>query len=108
MDKGERNAVGPNSGETVDQSVPGLRRPTTPATVGRKPKARPCPSQHKTGGGSGPGPDIEIEREALDTSSPSAKRDAVELDDKAISEILDFFRLLDQWDREGSHANQVM
>ena len=55
---GERGAVGPNSGLPVDDSGPGLRRPTTPLTPGRKPEARPpdyfdTHSQHKSRWGSG-------------------------------------------------------
>jgi hypothetical protein len=116
---GERSAVDSNSGQSVHQSDPGLRRPTPPVRDGRKPSARPRSSdslesreaglsQRKTGRGAGRSLAIEIEREVLDTSSTSAKRDAVDLDDEAISQILDVFRLLDRWDREGSHATTTM
>jgi len=55
---GKRGAVGHNSGEPVDHSGPGLGRPTTPPTAGRKPEACPpsfLPSQSKSGQGSGDG-----------------------------------------------------
>ncbi|HUS20187.1 MAG TPA: hypothetical protein VMZ25_11110 [Terriglobales bacterium] len=45
---GKRNAVRNNTGQSVHQSDPGLRRPTFPATAGRKPEACP-PLQPKTG-----------------------------------------------------------
>jgi hypothetical protein len=115
----EQSAVESKSGQPVHQSGPGLRRPTSLRTSGRKPEACPCTpvlaesrkaglSQPQTGQGAGRRPAIESEREAVGTSSASAKRDAVDLDDAAISQILDFFRLLNRWDQEGSHANQVM
>ena len=116
---GEQSAVESKSGEPVHQSGPGLSRPTSPSTSGRKPEARPrVPvfvqsreaglAQPKTGRGVGQRPTIEIEREALDTPSTGAERHAVQLDDEAISQILDFFRQLDRWDREGSHATTTM
>ena len=116
---GEKSAVEYKSGEPVHQSGPELRRTRPLRTSGRKPEAHPCTpvvaesraaglSQPKTGRGAEQRSAIEIEREALDSPSSSAKRDAVDLDDHSISQILDFFRLLDRWDREGSHADQVM
>ncbi len=55
---GKRGAVRNNSGEPVDHSGPGLGRPTTPPTAGRKPEACPPvfsshPPQTKSGQGSG-------------------------------------------------------
>ena len=38
---GKRSAVGNKSGSTVANSVPVLRRPTSPPTAGRKPAASP-------------------------------------------------------------------
>src|ERR1039457_4061353 len=38
---GKRNAVGNKAGSTVANSVPVLRRPTSPPTAGRKPEASP-------------------------------------------------------------------
>jgi hypothetical protein len=57
---GKRGAVGHNSGLPVHQSGPGLGRPTTPQTAGRKPEACPpsllIPPQSKTGRGLGQSP----------------------------------------------------
>jgi len=55
---GKRGAVRNNSGSPVDHSGPGLGRPTTPPTTGRKPEACPplsfvSPAQTKSGQGSG-------------------------------------------------------
>ena len=126
---GERSAVRPKSGKSVHQSDPGLRRPTPPATAGRKPPARPpvstvCRpgveievfdsraaglSQPKTGQGFGDGvPDIEIQREALGSLSPSVDREAgaldasnlESLDDYSVRQLLEFFEILDRWDRK--------
>jgi hypothetical protein len=105
---GERSAVCSNSGKTVHQSVPGLKRPTTSPTGGLKPSARPSSLQRKTGQGAGQGPAIEIEREALDAPRASADREAVALSDFEASQIIDFFRLLDRWDQEGPHATKTM
>jgi hypothetical protein len=106
--KGERSADVLNSGETVYQSVPVLKRPTPSPTDGRTPSARLSFLQPKTGQGAGWNPAIEIEREALDTSSPGADCEAVALSDFEISQLLDFFRLLDRWDQEGPHATKTM
>ena len=51
---GKRNAVGNKSGSTVANSVPVLRRPTSPPTAGRKPAASP-PST------SGVGVDVDLD-----------------------------------------------
>jgi hypothetical protein len=133
---GERSAVRPKSGKSVYQSDSGLRRPTPPATAGRKPEARPpvstvCRpeveiedfesrvaglSQPKTGQGFGDGvPDIETQREALRSLSPSGDREAgalgasglESLDDYSIRQLLEFFEILDRWDRE-AHGKQTM
>ncbi len=108
-DTGEHSAVDSKSGEPVHQSGPGLKRPTPPLTGGRKSPARPSASlQPKTGRGPGWNPGIEIEREALDTTSPSDDREAVALSDFEVSQLLDFFQLLDRWDREGHRATEDM
>ena len=126
MHTGERSAVRPKSGASVYQSDPGLRRPTPPATAGRKPEARPpallnrdlglavalesCAaglSQPKTGRGAGQSPTIETRRAALGTTSESAEREEFahdSLDDSSIASVIDFFKLLDRWDRE-AHVN---
>ena len=112
LTKGERNAADSKSGKSVHQSDPGLRRPTPPATAGRKPGARPPVllnpdsgvelfesreaglSQPKTGRGAGQSPAILREREALTLES---------LDEESVRQIISFFELLDCWDRE-AHA----
>ena len=105
---GERNAVESKSGEPVHQSGPGLRRPTPPNTAGRKPEARPTPSQPKTGPGCGAGSPVDKrERVALAASSLSESREAASLNDEEVSLLLDFFRMLDRWDR-GPHATKTM
>jgi len=122
---GERSAVRLNSGQSVHQSDPGLRRPTPPPTAGRTPEARPpihshdfgvaakhreagLPSQRKTGRGVGQSPAIELQREALDSSPASDPHRADPLDtgraeslsDEDIRQIIDFFKMLDRWEKE--------
>jgi hypothetical protein len=113
---GERCAVGSNSGPSVDHSDPGLRRPTSPATAGRKPAARPPISQPKSGQGFGDRvPDIEPQREALGLLNPSGAREAgvldasnlESLDDYSVRQLLEFFEILDRWDRE-AHGTKTM
>src|ERR1035437_5643110 len=96
---GERSAVRPKSGKSVHQSDPGLRRPTPPPTVGRKPTARPPilngsftpsetnltlrkagPSQPKTGRGTGQSPAIQSRREAPGSNAVSSAPRRPELD----------------------------
>src|SRR6185437_5826084 len=80
---GERSAVQSKSGQSVSQSDPGLRRPTPPATAGRKPAARPPFSvlsfptlrkaelaQPKTGRGAGQSPAV-LRREAPEINCPN-------------------------------------
>jgi len=89
---GERSAVGLNSGATVSQSVPGLRRPTPPPTADRKSAARPRrkilatasavrpharraavrSAQSKTGRGAGQSPAEGLRRVASDADNPIA------------------------------------
>lgn len=99
MQTGEHSAVGSKSGLTGSQSGPGLRRPTPVTTAGRKPAARPTSPQPKTGRGAGQSPAITREREAL---APNPSADA--FDESAIRQLIEFFELLDRWDRE-AHAN---
>jgi hypothetical protein len=123
---GKRNAVGNKSGSTVANSVPVLRRPTSPPTAGRKPAASP-PST------SGVGVDVDLDLAvdldldvaldfeasrssqlknwgvgvdfALGVGSHSNSSTALStcppplLSDSDISELRSFFELLDQWDR---------
>jgi hypothetical protein len=96
----ERGAV-EKSGESVRQSDPGLRRPTTPATAGRKLAARPFTTenreagqyQHKTGRGVG--------------QRPTMPASPMQLGDGEIAELAALFRLLDGWERN-LHAEKVM
>ena len=125
---GERGAVGSNTGPSVSHSDPGLRRPTSPATVGRKPAARPPISQPKSGRGAGQGSAIQSRREAGVPSersslgweapgsfSASAAREAgalnasdlESLDEYSIRQLIEFFQILHRWDRE-AHGNQTM
>lgn len=115
----ERSAVEQQSGATVDQSVPGLRRPTSPATAGRKPAARPyvcppevCPescavglrSQPKTGRGAGQSLAVKEQRAALHSSNEhSPETLSGRLEEHDIRSLLEFFTILDRWDRE-EHA----
>jgi hypothetical protein len=127
---GERSAVGLKSGPSVTQSDPGLRRPTPPATAGRKPEARPpihsqgfafgvasesceagLPSQPKTGRGAGQSPAEELQREALDTGKTAQPREtslntrtADSLSNDDIQQFIEFFKTLNRWDRE-QHGN---
>lgn len=124
---GERSAVRPQSGKTVRQSVPALRRPTPPSTAGRKPAARPpiqfppatvpeadCRSreaagtQRKTGRGAGRSPAIQSRREAPDSfMSPDQSSSCLpySLDDSQISSLIQFFETLDRWDTETHFSN---
>lgn len=96
MNTGERSAVGSKSGKPVHQSGPGLRRPTPAITAGRNPAARPTPPQPKTGPGCGVGnPATPREREALALDT---------FDGSSIRQLIEFFELLDQWNRE-AHAH---
>jgi hypothetical protein len=126
---GERNAVGPKSGESVCQTGPGLRRPTIPSTAGRKPAARPpnyfppatdpkvIPTareaggtQSKTGRGSGQSPANQAQREALASFTPNAQSNSFPsyvLDDSQITSLIQFFQTLDRWDKE-AHGPHVM
>jgi hypothetical protein len=90
--RNKRSAVGLKSGVPVGNSGPVLRRPTSPATAGRNPEACSSPAQPKSWPGCGAGSSAEgAEREAS----------ALELDDAAVSTLLEFFQILDEWDREG-------
>jgi hypothetical protein len=117
---GERSAVRPKSGQSVSQSDPGLRRPTPPSTAGRKPAARPPiqvlsftssklgvtpreagTSHRKTGRGAGQRPASQFRREAPDTNALVSKPALLaNLQDFELEPLLNFFRILDRWDRE--------
>ena len=105
---GERDAVRNNTGQTVSHSVPGLAvGPTLPPTTGRTPGARPpafpagggstCQPKSVPGFGDGV-PEENRERAALAAN---------ELDDLAVSQLIELFQLLDEWDR-GPHAAEIM
>lgn len=131
---GERGAVRPKSGTSVHQSDPALRRPTPPPTAGRKPEARPpvtshgfgfdvapesreagLPSQRKTGRGTERRSVEYPQREALGTDQTSDPREAGALDartadsltDDDVRQIIEFFTILDRWDRE-AHGTKTM
>src|SRR5689334_3107755 len=107
---GKPSAVEFDSGETVANSVPGLRRPTSPARAGRKPDA--CPpilstSQPKSWPGFGAGGPEEDRRERAsatgndqEPSEPREARALDALDEFSTSQLRQFFELLDRWDRE--------
>jgi hypothetical protein len=126
---GERCAVKSNSGATVTQSVPVLRRPTSLATSGRNPEARPpffktsrqgclrqvcnfreavIPTQHKTGRGAGQSPAIRTQRAALGNVAsnslteidPSDDLICRSLDEGDIGQLIEYVMTLDRWDRE--------
>ena len=124
---GERSAVEPKSGKTVRQSVPGLRRPTPPSTAGRKPAARPpnqSPpatefldgssarqagrTQRKTGRGAGQSPAIQSRCEAPGSYTLPAQpppTPSCVLGDFEITTLIEFFQILDRWDREVHSSN---
>jgi len=87
---GKRSAVRNNSGKPVYPSGPGLGvGPTPPPTAGRKPEACPYPPQPKTG--------WELEGKALGGREAPALNS---LDAVSLSQLRQFFELLDRWDRE--------
>ena len=111
----ERSAVEHKSGKAVHQSVPGLRRPTSPVTVGRKPAARPpvCPesreaglrSQPKTGRSARQSLATEGQREALHSENEHFDAPlAGMLDEHHIQTLVEFFTILDRWDREAHES----
>lgn len=118
---GKRNAVGNKSGSTVANSVPVLRRPTSPPTAGRKPAASPpitfgvdvdlavdldldialdveaSRSQLKSWG---VGVDVVLGVGShTNLSTALSKCLPPLLNDSDISELRAFFELLDLWDR---------
>ena len=118
-DMGERSAARPKSGQSVSQSDPGLRRPTPPSTAGRKPAARPPqrnlsftplkpplppreagPSQPKTGRVAGRSPAIQSRRAAPESEALSSASPLADLQDFELGPLLEFFKILDRWDRE--------
>lgn len=126
---GERSAVRPKSGKSVRQSDPALRRPTPPSTAGRKPAARPPVQippatdfqigsksreadipQRKTVRGAGQSPAIQPQGEALGSFSSSAQPASdlpYVLEDSHTEALIEFFQILDRWDRE-AHEAQIM
>ena len=120
---GERSAVRPKSGQSVCESDPGLRRPTPPETAGRKPAARPpntaevpgkeedCVAalpQPKIRRGAGWNPAGLPQREALGhTDDLGAQSSSDALDDSQTSLLIEFFQVLDRWDRE-AHGHATM
>jgi hypothetical protein len=125
---GKRDAVRNNSGLSVDHSDPDLGvGPTNPATSGRNPEACPPISESIKNAGTGESDGRKkVRREALDrsqgksggararaslrseaeqrrTSFESDKHDSWThdlADPHDISSLINFFKLLDRWDRE--------
>jgi hypothetical protein len=115
---GERSAVRPQSGLSVCESDPGLRRPTPPATAGRKPVARPCIQtlekqiteqqegrreaghpQPKIRRGAGQSPAVSTQRAVLGVLAHSSGAPASPLptlDKSQIRTLADFIRTLDR------------
>jgi hypothetical protein len=104
---GKRDAVRTKSGESVDHSDPGLRRPTLSPTAGRTPEACPYP-QSKSG----------REREGWALALSGGKAAAIQahtsqpllpepLNHESLSRLIGFFRKLDQWDRK-TNPQEVM
>ena len=104
--RGKRSAVRNNSGEPVHPSGPGLGvGRTSPSTAGRKPEAcpahlragdQPALSQHKTG------------REPEGGALGVREAHGTNLDAHHISDLRQFFELLDRWDREATRASKAM
>jgi hypothetical protein len=71
--------------------------------------------QPKTGRGTGQSPVVQIRREAPNTSSTSECREADTLNDSPDRELseyetqqfIEFFTILDRWDRE-AHGNETV
>lgn len=114
----ERDAVRNNTGQPVSHSGPGLAvGPTLPQTTGRTPGARP-PSSPAEGGvlcqpksvqGGGDGIPAEGAR-ACACAEESSEREALaasDLDDYSISLLIEFFLILDEWDR-AANATKTM
>jgi hypothetical protein len=126
---GERGAVEPESGKSVRQSDPGLRRPTPPSTAGRKSAARPLihfppatnsrvipkareteRTQPKTGRSARRSLATQPRRAAPGSFTGSAESTSAHpyaLDDSHITNLIQFFEILDRWDRE-AHGPQAM
>jgi hypothetical protein len=121
---GEWSAVRPKTGKSVRQSDPGLRRPKSPATAGRKPAARPplqtlpdssikpkkparkaAHSQPKTGRGAGWNPAQSDRREAPEIIDEPLQFS--QLPDSELAPLVEFFKILDRWDKE-AHGSQIV
>jgi hypothetical protein len=101
---GKRDADRPESGETVDHSVPGLKGPTLSVRTGIRPDACPVVSQ-----GAHLPPVLQPKSERGVGQSPTALAfDCVsDLDRDSLDRLIAFFRLLDQWERK-LHAKTLM
>lgn len=97
---GGRSTLRHKSGKPVADSGPVLKGPTSPATAGRKPEARPL---------SPPQPNSRREREGRALAEGAGREaPALSLGQQGISGLRAFFKLLDRWDREAAHANEAM
>lgn len=114
----ERDAVRNNTGQPVSHSGPGLAvGPTLPETTGRTPGARP-PSFPAEGGvlcqpksvqGCGDGIPAESARDSAcaEETCEHEVLAASDLDDYSTSLLIEFFLILDEWDR-AANATQAM
>jgi hypothetical protein len=107
---GERDAALRKSGDAVAHSVPVLKGPTLSATADRTSAARMGAMQGailrpafqpKSGQGAGQSPAISSQREALhpENENPNAHLAGM-LDEHHIQVLVEFFTILDGWDRE--------
>jgi hypothetical protein len=126
---GKRNAVGNKSRSTVANSALVLRRPTSPPTAGRKPEASP-PSISGVGVDVGVGIDVGVGVDVgvevdvgigVDVSSSQLKSWAAtqsysrnvlaslprQLDDSDITELREFFALLDRGTAGDSNDTKI-
>ena len=91
----ERSAAGLNSRNAVDDSALGLKPPTPSETASRKLAAPAAFLQPKSRAGCGAaGPAERTGREAPVLSG---------LTESEVRQLIDFFNLLDRWDREEAH-----
>ena len=95
----ERNAVHLKSGKPVSPSGPGLKEPTLPPTADRRSAARLIPPQSVFGSGEG---FLQPKRGRGLGQRPMSAEGALPsslLDSAAVSRLVEFFLLLDEWDR---------
>ena len=101
---GKRDAALPKSGVQVAHSCPVLKGPTLSPRAGRKPDACPAVSQ---GAHLAPCASAQSGRGAGRSPAAVAVACSEELDAGDLDRLIEFFQLLDQWERK-SHAEEVM